>query len=92
MELNAELIRKIVFEAVQEALKATPMWPRWLPLKEAARYAGISTKKLRQLVEQGEIRAKRLEGKWIVDRLSIDEFYEKDWVEMQAALHRVLKR
>ena len=74
---------------IKEILAGT--YRRWLPLKEAAAYAGVSAKKLKQLIETGEIRAKKLDGKWIVDRLSIDEFYESDWVELKNALREAFK-
>jgi hypothetical protein len=52
--------------------------PRWLKLKEAARYSAIGKDRLKQLAQAGEIvgfsdpDTKR--GDWIFDRQSLDRY------------------
>lgn len=53
-------------------------YKRWMTLKEASQYSCLAEKTLKKLIEAGHIRARRLDNKWIVDRLSIDQFYEED--------------
>ena len=88
MEREVEIIKRL--DRIEQMLSG--VYRRWLSLKEASEYASLSTKKLKQLIEAGEIRAKKLDGKWIVDRISIDEFYERDWLELKQTLHEVFKR
>ena len=78
MELTPEVLWEVVFRAVREALAEAGASQRWLTLREACRYARVSKNTLRRLIEEGHIVAKRLEGKWIVDRFSIDAFYLSD--------------
>jgi hypothetical protein len=56
---------------------------RWLTFKEARMYSRLGEKKLRELLKRGVIYGKRLDGKWIVDRESIDSFYESDRFEAE---------
>ena len=54
--------------------------PRWLKLKEAARYSAIGKQRLIRLAEAGQIRGFRDpdsgRGDWIFDRGSIDAYRE----------------
>ncbi len=90
MELTPEELWEVVFRAVREALESRPSaWPRWLPIKEAARYSGLSPATLRRLAREGEIYAKNLNGgKLLFDRESIDEFMLQDRAELEAQLDR----
>lgn len=90
MELTPELLREIVVSAVREALAEAGASQRWLTLREACRYARVSKNTLRKLIEEGHITAKRLEGKWIVDRFSIDAFYGSDAGFVARAVERML--
>ena len=90
MELTPEALRALIQEAVREALESRPSaWPRWLPIKEAARYSGLSPATLRKLAREGEVYAKNLNGgKLLFDRESIDEFMLRDRAELSAQLAR----
>ena len=49
--------------------------PRWMKIKQATKYAGLSRNSLMRLIEAEQIRArKRPVGGWVVDRASIDEY------------------
>lgn len=56
------------------------LWPRWLKLREAARYSAISQKKLIELAREGLVRGfqdpDHGRKHWIFDRLTIDSFRE----------------
>ncbi len=49
--------------------------PRWLPLRAACFYSGIREKKMLNHVENGDIYGTLDGGKWIIDRLSIDNYF-----------------
>lgn len=87
-ELTPEKIKALVYEAVREALAGA--YPRWLTFKEACEYARLSKNTLRKLIEEGHIAAKRLEGKWIVDRFSIDHFFLSDSGMVAKAVEKML--
>lgn len=89
MELTPE-IKALIKEAVREALAEAGASRRWLTMKEACQYARVSKNTLRKLIEEGHITAKRLEGKWIIDRLSIDAFYASEAGFVARAVERML--
>jgi len=93
-ELTPELIKQIVLEAIQEVLSSiSSEWPRWLPTKEACRYSGLSKDTLYKLAYEGEIYAVKSPGggKFLFDRLSIDEYLLKEKHQFKTHLDR-LKR
>lgn len=66
------------------------MIQRWLPLKRAAAYAGLSPNTLRKYADEGLIRARRTEGGHRrFDRESIDEFYNRQEVD-ELAIRKAL--
>ena len=94
-ELTPETIKRIVLEAVREALESRPSaWPRWLPIKEAARYSGLSEKTLRRLAKDGEIYAVESPGggKLLFDRESIDEYFLREKARLKAHLDLIRDR
>ncbi|HUJ89061.1 MAG TPA: helix-turn-helix domain-containing protein [Syntrophorhabdales bacterium] len=48
--------------------------PRWLDLRRASAYCSMHRQTLMRHVHAGEIYATRIDGKWYVDRDSIDSF------------------
>ena len=89
-ELTPEIIKILVYEAVREALAEAGVPPRWLTLREACQYARVSKNTLKKLIEEGHITAKRLEGKWIIDRFSIDAFYASEAGFIARTVERML--
>ncbi len=79
-----------IFELLQELreeIARLQSWPRWLPTKAAVRYSGLSEKKLRELVREGEIYATNPGGgKLIFDRESIDEYLLREKARIKAHL------
>ena len=62
-------------EAKLDAILESAALARWLSVRRAAAYAGMSANSMRQAISEGRVRAtKRPIGGWIVDRLSIDEY------------------
>jgi hypothetical protein len=53
-------------------------WPRWLSLKQAAEYAHLGQKRLKQLAHEGLITGgqdpESGRGDWIFDRDSLDQY------------------
>lgn len=53
---------------------------RWLSLTDAAKYANVGKRKIREMISNGKIKATVLPDKkndaWIIDRYSIDTYYE----------------
>lgn len=67
------------------------MTPRWLPLRHAVEYSGLSPNTLRKYADEGIIRASRTEGQHRrFDRESIDEFYNRDQVD-KLAIRKALR-
>lgn len=73
-----ERVAPIIAQAVTDAVMAQLNPGRWMKISEAAQYARKSKNTLRKLIKNGDIYAFQ-EGEdcnWVVDRKSIDEFYE----------------
>lgn len=51
---------------------------RWLPMPKACKYSEMSKNTLMECIKNGDIKASKKRGKWIVDRQSIDKYYEAD--------------
>ncbi len=64
-------------------LIANKIYPRWMDLRLASWYSSLSKKTLLKLIMEGHIAARKLDGKWIVDKESIDFFMQKDTVEIK---------
>lgn len=54
----------------------TSPWPRWLSLALAARYCSLSKVTILRYVKDGVIKGKKIGGKYILDRYSIDQFMD----------------
>ena len=95
MQLTPEIIKQIVFEAIQEALSSflPSEWPRWLSSKKASYYSGLSEKTLRRLAQEGEIYATSVGGgKLLFDRYSIDEFLLKQQKEVKVKAESITRQ
>ena len=62
---------------------------RWLTTKEAEEYTGLCFKTLKKYWLEGHISAKKLQGKWIWDRESIDRFFSEDDLRVTKILSEV---
>lgn len=55
---------------------------RWLSMKEACSYAKMSKNILKARIMEGSIKATKKGGKWIVDRRSIDSYYDDSDIDL----------
>lgn len=65
----------------QQTKSGTLLSPRLVRIKNAAAYLGISTWKLRDLVQQGRLPVLRGEGKyapWLFDVRDLDAFVDRE--------------
>ena len=81
-----EVVNKELEEMRRILLKG---WRPWMPLKEAAEYAGLSPKTLRKLLDEEGIDYKVAGGKIIVNRKSLDEYLESDAKLARLITHRL---
>lgn len=61
---------------IKELVKLVSISQRWLTMREACLYAKMSKNTLMGCIADGNIKASKQRGKWIVDRSSIDAYYE----------------
>lgn len=66
-------LRKFASECVAENLYR--IRPYYITIKEAARYLNIQPQRVIQRIKAGEIRAKKLGGKWLVREIDITDFF-----------------
>lgn len=58
----------------REAIKTM----KWITLQEAVIYARKSLNTVKKLINEGKIYGSKKGGEWIVDRASIDSYYNED--------------
>jgi hypothetical protein len=80
-----ELMRQFIRASGQNS------YPRWMDVKTACRYASMSKNTLMAYIKDDSIYAKRLRGKWYVDRDSIDNFMLQDPVKIHLAKLRFMR-
>jgi len=69
-------------QALAEELKRVIQFDpigRWLTMSEAKKYAKVkSVKTIKKWIDEGYIYGHKRSGAWIIDRLSIDDWYSSD--------------
>jgi len=83
-ELN-ELVRQVIRMAGQN------VYPRWMDVKAASKYTSMSKNTLMEYIKDDCIYAKRLKGKWYIDRESIDNFMLQDPVKVHMSRLRFVR-
>ncbi|SCY84462.1 helix-turn-helix domain-containing protein [Desulfoluna spongiiphila] len=78
MEALAELVALKVMKTVHVASTL----PRWLTMEEAVVYAKTSKRKLRTWVDEGYIYGFKRTGKYVIDRESIDNWYNSERISI----------
>jgi excisionase family DNA binding protein len=73
---------KILLEAINNLGKLVAITQRWLTMQEACSYSKMSKNTLMECIATGNIKACKKRGKWIVDRLSVDEYYGDGEIEV----------
>lgn len=81
-----ELVRRFI------NLSGQNNYPRWMDVKAACAYTSMSKNTLMKYIKKdGCIYAKRLKGKWYIDRESIDNFMLQDPVKIHLARLRFVR-
>jgi predicted site-specific integrase-resolvase len=65
---------------------------KWLSLPEACAYARRSRNTLLRHIREGKIIASKPDGRWIVDRESIDSFYQPEISKKALEIVRSLRQ
>jgi len=76
-----EWLEKSLASAIAARVADMLMLPhkRWLSISEAMAYAGVSSREtIRKWINKGYIYGFKRSGSWIVDRKSIDDWYESE--------------
>jgi DNA-directed RNA polymerase specialized sigma24 family protein len=66
------LVRQVIREIVREELTRVEMTWRWLTAEQAGELLGISAAAVRQRVQRGQLRARKLEGRVYLDVRDLD--------------------
>jgi hypothetical protein len=81
-----ELVRRMI------SLSGQNQYPRWMDVKAACAYTSMSKNTIMEYIKQdGCIYARRLRGKWYIDRESIDNFMLQDPVKIHLSRLRFIK-
>ena len=80
MELNHQELKTLAQLLADELQGRFTFAGRWLTKEEAINYAKVSWNTLKKWIRQGHIYGFRRSGKgcWIIDRQSIDQFYDQE--------------
>lgn len=72
-------LSKSITIAIAERMGVQPVYSKWLTVSEAMLYAEVKSRKtILAWINEGYIYAFRRTGSWIIDRESIDKWYNKD--------------
>ena len=75
----------------EEELNIIP--PRWLSITQAMRYApALGRKKIMTRIEQKDFDAYLDDGKWVIDRYSMDRHFMKDKKQRERAIEKGLAK
>jgi hypothetical protein len=61
---------------------------KWITLQEASRYARMCSNKIKSKILEGKIYGTKKDGEWLVDRESIDSYFNQDRDDMRVRLGR----
>jgi Na+/H+ antiporter NhaA len=72
-------LSEAILKVVSERMASETVYSKWLTVSEAMRYAEVKSRKtILAWINEGYIYAFRRTGGWIIDRESIDNWYNKD--------------
>lgn len=79
--LEMETLAATIAKEVAANILATATPGRWLTLKEAMAYAKVKSEDtIKKWINNGYIYGHKRSGQWIVDRVSIDDWFSSDKV------------
>lgn len=77
-----EALAELVAMKVMKTVHVAGTLPRWLTMEEAVEYAKTSKRKLRTWVDEGYIYGFKRTGKYVIDRESIDNWYNSERISI----------
>ena len=78
---DLEALANLVAKEIEAIISARFLPGRWLTLREAMGYAKVkSPNTIKKWIDDGLIYAFKRSGEWIVDRESIDDWYNSEKV------------
>ena len=77
-----EALADMVALKVKETVQVAGSQPKWLTMEEAVVYAKTSMRKLRTWVDEGYIYGFKRTGRYVVDRESIDQWYNSERLDI----------
>lgn len=77
-----KVLADLVAQKVMETVQTVGAQPRWLTIEEAVSYARTSKRKLRTWIEEGYIYGFKRTGKYVIDRESIDTWYNSERIDI----------
>ena len=81
MFISAELekISQAISAQILESLRVELSYGRWLTVKEAMAYCKVKSKTtMHKWINEGYIYAHKRSGQWIIDRESIDDWFNSE--------------
>ncbi len=75
---NISATADIIAKKVIEMLRVENVYPKWMELNEAIKYAKTSKNTIKSWIDEGYIYGFKRSGKWIIDRESIDNWYSSE--------------
>jgi hypothetical protein len=75
----------------EQAINTIP--PRWISISQLMQYApAMGRKKIKGHIDQGDFYAYLDGGEWIIDRLTVDAFFQRKQQEREAAVATALAK
>lgn len=71
-----------VAEQILSVVMAGLHLSRWLTIAEACQYSKVKRETLMKWIDEGHVYASKTSGKWIIDRTSIDDYFNKDRLQL----------
>jgi hypothetical protein len=79
LDPQLDKVAEAVAAKVMETLRSELSYGRWLTIKEAMAYAKVKSKTtMFKWINDGHIYAHKRSGEWIIDRESIDDWFNSE--------------
>lgn len=76
---------------IQQQIATLSVYPRWLDMKRACKYSSMSENTLLRHIINGDIYGKKIDGKWYIDRESVDAYMLEDNVTLSEKVLNLVK-
>jgi len=79
LDAHLEKLADVIAAKVMETLRIDLSYGRWLTLQEAMAYAKVKSKTtMLKWINEGYIYGHKRSGQWIIDRESIDDWFNSE--------------